>query len=350
MGVYARVMAGPLVRWFLRSLVAIGLMAGTPAAAADLCHADAALDETIDEVAELPERWDCRPARQSLHAERSLLRFEVDPRETTPRYLETRRAALAGLHIRVTSRDGRTASVSYTTDQFEQSRRGGYFRVPLPETGAPPVSVIAAIDLPTHAMALEQARLVPAGAHEVPGAWRLLLTLAALCEAAVTTSDNTAANLLLREHGGPAGLTAWLRSIGDATTRLDRNEPALNEAAPGDPRDTTTPAATTATWRTLLLGDALAPASRARLTDWLVRNTTGDRRLRAGLPGWTVGDKTGTSNTQVSNDVAIAWPPGGGAPVIVAAYYAESPADPATRDRVLAETGRIVAAWSAAHA
>ena len=174
------------------------------------------------------------------------------------------------------------------------------------------------------------------------------LTLAALCEAAVTTSDNTAANLLLREHGGPAGLTAWLRSIGDATTRLDRNEPALNEAAPGDPRDTTTPAATTATWRTLLLGDALAPASRARLTDWLVRNTSGDRRLRAGLPGWTVGDKTGTSNTQVSNDVAIAWPPGGGAPVIVAAYYAESPADPATRDRVLAETGRIVAAWSAA--
>ena len=181
MGVYARVMAGPLVRWFLRSLVAIGLMAGTPAAAADLCHADAALDETIDEVAELPERWDCRPARQSLQAERALLRFEVDPRETTPRYLETRRAALAGLHIRVTSRDGRTASVSYTTDQFEQSRRGGYFRVPLPETGAPPVSVIAAIDLPTHAMALEQARLVPAGAHEVPGAWRLLLTLAALC-------------------------------------------------------------------------------------------------------------------------------------------------------------------------
>ena len=79
-----------------------------------------------------------------------------------------------------------------------------------------------------------------------------------------------------------------------------------------------------------------------------MRNTTGDRRLRDGLPGWTVGDKTGTSNTQVSNDVAIAWPPGGGAPVIVAAYYAESPADPATRDRVLAETGRIVAAWSAA--
>lgn len=178
---YARVMTGPLVRWFLRSLMAIGLMAGTPAAAADLCHADAALDESIDKVADLPERWTCGPARQSLHAERALMRFEVDPGARTPRFLETRRAALKNIHIRVTSRDGRTASASYAPDQLEQSRRGGYFRVPLPETGTPPISVIAAIDLPTHAMILEQAHLAPADAHESPAAWRLLLLLAALC-------------------------------------------------------------------------------------------------------------------------------------------------------------------------
>lgn len=172
------------------------------------------------------------------------------------------------------------------------------------------------------------------------------LTVADLCEATITLSDNAAANLLLAEHGGPAALTAWLRATGDATTRLDRIEPALNEATPGDPRDTTTPGAMAATLRRVLLGDVLSPASRAQLVDWLVGNRTGGARLRAGLPGWRVGDKTGSSGTHVSNDVGIAWPPGGGAPVLVAAYYAESRADAAQRDAVIAEVGRLAAAWA----
>jgi len=177
-------MAGPFGQWFLRLLLAIGLAAGTPgaaAAASSVCHADATLGESLDRVAEAHARWSCGPARQSLAAERALLRFEVDPRDPTPRYLQTRRAALDSIHVRVTSRDGRTAYASFTSAQLEQSRRGGYFRVPLPATGAPPVTVIAAIDLPTHAMTLEQAHLAPADAHEAPGAWRLLLMLAALC-------------------------------------------------------------------------------------------------------------------------------------------------------------------------
>lgn len=177
---------------------------------------------------------------------------------------------------------------------------------------------------------------------------KLGLPIETLCEATMTISDNTAANLLLAEHGGPRGLTDWLRDIGDAVTRLDRNEPDLNEATPGDPRDTTTPAAMVATMKTLLLGDALSPASRTRLTDWLVANQTGDKRLRAGLPGWRVGDKTGTNNTGNSNDVGILWPPGGGAPILVAAYYAESTGSPAERDAVLADVGRVVGAWSRA--
>lgn len=173
------------------------------------------------------------------------------------------------------------------------------------------------------------------------------LPVATLCEATLTISDNTAANLLLAEHGGPAGLTAWLRGIGDDTTRLDRNEPMLNEATPGDPRDTTTPAAMVATMKELLLGDVLSPASRERLAEWLVASRTGDKRLRAGLPGWRVGDKTGTNNTGNSNDVGILWPPGGGAPILVAAYYAESTASPAERDAVLAEVGALVGRWAA---
>jgi beta-lactamase class A len=172
------------------------------------------------------------------------------------------------------------------------------------------------------------------------------LDINTLCEATMTISDNTAANLLLAEHGGPAGLTAWLRSLGDEVTRLDRNEPTLNEAAPGDPRDTSSPAALVATMQKLLLGNVLSPASRERLTQWLVANQTGDKRLRAGVPGWRVGDKTGTSGTHVSNDIGILWPPGGAAPLLVAVLYAESRGTPPERDAVIAEVGRIAGAWA----
>jgi beta-lactamase class A len=135
------------------------------------------------------------------------------------------------------------------------------------------------------------------------------VTVAELAEATMIYSDNAAANLLLPAVGGPAGLTAFLRRIGDPVTRLDRNEPMMSEARPGDPRDTTSPEAILATWERILLGNVLTPASRARLTGWLVANTTGDTRLRAGLPkGWRVGDKTGTGANNNVNDIAIIWP------------------------------------------
>ena len=138
------------------------------------------------------------------------------------------------------------------------------------------------------------------------------LSVAELCEAAVTLSDNGAANLLLASLGGPAGLTDWLRGTGDEVTRLDRNEPTLNQAIPGDPRDTTTPTAMLETLQRLLLGDVLKPTSREQLRAWLLANQTGDARIRAGVPkDWKVGDKTGTGPkaTGTSNDVAILWPP-----------------------------------------
>lgn len=167
--------------------------------------------------------------------------------------------------------------------------------------------------------------------------------LAELCHAAVTRSDNTAGNLLLDGFGGPAGLTAFARSLGDTVTRLDRRETELNQAIPGDPRDTTTPAAMLDDMRRLLIGEVLSPASRKQLSDWLLANTTGGSRLRAGLPrDWRVGDKTGTGDNGASNDIAIVWPPGR-APLLVTAYYAESSAPQETRNAVLAEVGNIVA-------
>lgn len=169
------------------------------------------------------------------------------------------------------------------------------------------------------------------------------MTLSELCQAAVTLSDNTAGNLLLAGIGGPAGLTAFARRLGDTVTRLDRNEPTLNEALPGDPRDTTSPAAMRATLRTLLLGTRLSPSSRDRWLAWLEANQTGGERIRAGLPkGWRVGDKTGTGERGTANDIAIVWPPGRG-PIIVTAYLTATTAAAAQRNTALAEVGRLAA-------
>jgi beta-lactamase class A len=170
------------------------------------------------------------------------------------------------------------------------------------------------------------------------------MTMAELCDAAVTLSDNPAANLMLQSFGGPAALTAYARSLGDDFTRLDRIEPELNEASPGDPRDTTTPEAMLQTLRKIVLGDALSPASRAQITRWLQDNKTGDRKLRAQLPpGWRVGDKTGGGAHGTNNDVGLLWAPGGRAPILVSSYLTQTKADQATRDRALAQVGRLAA-------
>jgi beta-lactamase class A len=170
------------------------------------------------------------------------------------------------------------------------------------------------------------------------------LTLGEICAAAVTLSDNTAGNLMLDSFGGPAGLTVYLRSLGDKVTRLDRREPDLNEAAPGDPRDTTTPLAMLEILRQTALGTALSAATRAQLTAWLIGCRTGDKRLRAGVPKtWRVGDKTGTGGHNATNDVALLWPPDR-APLIVTAYYVDARGSDAERSAVLAEVGRLAAA------
>ncbi|QLY29198.1 class A beta-lactamase [Nocardia huaxiensis] len=150
------------------------------------------------------------------------------------------------------------------------------------------------------------------------------MTVTELCDAAITLSDNTAGNQILKLLDGPAGFTAFLRTLGDTTSRLDRWETELNTAIPGDERDTTTPAALAADYRALVVGDALAEPERAQLKSWLVANTTGDSRIRAGLPGdWVVGDKTGSPAYGSALDVAIAWPPGR-APLVIAVLTTKS--------------------------
>jgi beta-lactamase class A len=173
------------------------------------------------------------------------------------------------------------------------------------------------------------------------------MTVGELCAAAVQHSDNTAGNLLLQLVGGPSGLTAYARSVGDMAFRLDRWETALNSALPGDERDTTTPAAMSMTLKRLVLDAELTAPQRAQLQDWLMGNTTGGSRIRAGVPaGWRVGDKTGTGDYGSTNDIAVLWPPQR-APVTLSIYLTGTAPDARPRNEIVAQAARIAADWLA---
>lgn len=159
------------------------------------------------------------------------------------------------------------------------------------------------------------------------GGRRARMSVGALCAAITSVSDNAAANLLLHAVGGPAALTAWLRAHGDPVTDCARIEPFNNRVPLGDPRDTTTPAASSKDLRRFLFGDTLSPTSRARLMQWMLGCTVGERRLKAGLPaGWRIAHRTGTSignegsgERNAAIDIGVVLPPTG-APMILAAY------------------------------
>jgi beta-lactamase class A len=169
------------------------------------------------------------------------------------------------------------------------------------------------------------------------------MTLAEICEAAITRSDNTAGNMILREIGGPAGLTSFFRTIGDNVSRLDRWELALNEGVPGDPRDTTSPVAMLKNLQRVVLGDALSAASRQKLVDWMIANKTGDARLRAGVPrDWRVADKTGAGERGTYNDIGIFWPPGR-KPIVVTVYLTGASAPMEKCNEAIARIARAVA-------
>lgn len=170
------------------------------------------------------------------------------------------------------------------------------------------------------------------------------MSLGAICEAAITRSDNTAGNLILDSLGGPKELTKYARSsLGDATFRLDRRETELNEAIPDDPRDTITPAAFLKDLQKTALGDALTKSSRDQLVEWLLANKTGDKRLRAGLPkDWSVGDKTGTSDSGMANDIAVIWPPER-KPILLAVYLYDPKGTPDNRNTIHKKVAALVA-------
>ena len=170
------------------------------------------------------------------------------------------------------------------------------------------------------------------------------MTVAELCKAALTLSDNTAANLLLASFGGPPAVTAFARSIGDPITRLDRTETTLNESTPGDPRDTTTPNAMLGNLQKILFGNVLKPESRKQLTDWMLANTTGKPKFVAGLPAnWKVADKTGSGDHGSNNDIGVLYPPST-KPILITSYLTETPLTTDERNAIHADLARTIAA------
>ncbi|WP_249275107.1 class A beta-lactamase [Terribacillus saccharophilus] len=163
------------------------------------------------------------------------------------------------------------------------------------------------------------------------------MTLKELSEASISYSDNTAANLIFEEIGGPDGFEDGLRKIGDQVTNSERIEPDLNNTQPGDTRDTSTPKAMAESLREYALGDHLSADKRQLLIDWLKGNTTGDALIRAGVPkDWEVGDKTGAGSYGTRNDIAILWPPDE-EPIVLAIMSDHDEADAKADDDLIAE-------------
>jgi len=179
------------------------------------------------------------------------------------------------------------------------------------------------------------------------------MTIGALAEATQITSDNAAANLLLRRIGGPQAITQFWQELGDPASRLDRFEPELNLVPPGELRDTVTPEGIARSVAKFALGNVLIPASRVRLADWMARTETGLRRIRAALPtGWRGGDKTGTGSSKGHpnkyNDIAVLYPPAGRAPLVVAGFYEATTYFDGMRaedEAVLKRLGEIAVQW-----
>lgn len=170
------------------------------------------------------------------------------------------------------------------------------------------------------------------------------MTVRELIDAMLRFSDNTAANLLVARLGGPDAVEQWMRGIGDRITNVDRIEPELNEAIPGDPRDTTTPAQFATDLRSVLLGKTLETADRTLLRNTMLSNTTGDGTVRAGVdPAWPVADKTGTGEYGVRDDIAVVYP-AGRSPIVVVVLTRKNTPDATPDNALLAEATKVAVA------
>lgn len=171
------------------------------------------------------------------------------------------------------------------------------------------------------------------------------MTIGQLCQATMTISDNSAANFLLETIGGPQEITAFVRQMGDHTTRLDRWETELNEATPDDIRDTTTADSILNILEKLIYGQRLSLISASQLRQWMIDDQVADGLVRASVPsGWVIGDKTGAGGNGSRSIVAFIETPKdqGNKHYLIAIYMTGNDKAFPERNAAIAEIGKIL--------
>jgi beta-lactamase class A len=167
---------------------------------------------------------------------------------------------------------------------------------------------------------------------------------------AISESDGTASDVLMRLAGGPKAIRAYLSELKIADMIVLNTEKELGQDWQTQYRNWATPEAAVALLRALHERRGLSESSQALLIKYMTESTPGPKRLKGQLPtGTVVAHKTGTSGTgkgvtAATNDIGIITLPNG-KHLAIAVFVSDSPADEATREGVIAKIAK--AAWDA---
>ena len=176
------------------------------------------------------------------------------------------------------------------------------------------------------------------------------LTVDELVRFAISESDGTASDVLMKLAGGAAAVQAYLTGLSITGWIVLNTENELGKDYQLQYRNWASPEAAVALLRALHERSRFSESNRALLLKYLAESKPGANRLKGLLPaGTVVAHKTGTSGsrdgiTAATNDIGIITLPNG-KHVAIAVFVSDSPADETTREGVIAKIAK--AAWDA---
>jgi beta-lactamase class A len=162
-----------------------------------------------------------------------------------------------------------------------------------------------------------------------------------LLEVSIVRSDNTSSDKLLELVGGPAAVTARMRSMGFANIDIHSS---VHQYVAQRTNPNTGPAEDLAQLLAQLqAGNILRPPQLEVLLGFMGRAMTGEARLRGTLPkGTPVADKTGTGEAGSStNDVGIITLPEGKGHLAMAVLISGSKLPAEEQEKLIAELARV---------
>jgi beta-lactamase class A len=252
---------------------------------------------------------------------------------------------------------GRVGVSAMLIETGESFQFQGSDRYPMQSVYKFPIAMAVLREVDRGALRLDQKisvaknELVPRGLHspirdEHPEGTSL--TVRELLRFAVSESDGTASDVLLRLAGGGAKVTEYLRGLGVRGVIVETTEMAMSRGEMVQYRNWAQPVEMVGLLKTMQEGKGLSASSRDVLLDFMIHGPTGAKRLKGLLPaGTVVAHKTGTSGTSqgstcATNDVGILTLPDG-RHVAIAVFVSDSRASEAVREGVIAKMAG--AAW-----